>query len=88
MRQKHEVLFEHFSDVFTENNEQEQYPWKITLKRDYCCNTTKETKFLSLKCQRPCAVNLLFYIFVLYIHVLVRLRCYLCQKGIFMMSIR
>ena len=32
MRQKHKALFNHFSGIFTENNQQE-YPWKVILRR-------------------------------------------------------
>ena len=33
VRQKHKALLNHFSGIFTENNQQDQYPWKVTLTR-------------------------------------------------------
>jgi len=33
VRQKHKALMNHSSGIFTENNQQDQYPWKVTLTR-------------------------------------------------------
>ena len=30
---KHKVLFKHFGGIFTANNQQEQYPWKMQCKK-------------------------------------------------------